>query len=303
MAQPLIAALKKLLDADTPLFASQLTLAQRRHLDTVRQKIGGIACQLHGNSIRYQLTDRQRILNYLRHLQPETTMAEHANLPQRAQNIGQSRHSKSGQHAHQSSYVLLKSISENVIWQQQQQSEQQQLKLTELTTQYGVAALKTHPDDTWSSQQPLWLIENQALFDQLDWLPSDATGSLLYYAGQLPNRLLDWLAATPRYSTLILFADYDGVGFSNFVRLKQRCPDAKFWLMPHWQDKIVRYGNKEIWQNTHADFVRAYGQLLQQATGQSDTALQKMENDHDVLVLCQQLQQHGLALEQEAVWW
>lgn len=302
MAQPLIAALQKLLDADAPLFASQLTPAQRRHLDTVRQKIGGIACQLQGNSTRYQLTDRQRILNYLRHLQPEVAAAEHAHLPQRAQNIGQSRHSKSGQHAHQSIYVLLKSISENVIWQKQQ-SEQQQLKLTELTTQYGVAALKIHPDDTWSSQQPLWLIENQALFDQLDWLPSDATGSLLYYAGQLPNRLLDWLAAKPRCSVLILFADYDGVGLSNFVRLKQRCPDAQFWLMPHWQEKIVRYGNKEIWQNTHADFVRAYGQLLQQITAQSDTELQKMEQDHDVLVLCQQLQQHGLALEQEAVWW
>jgi len=302
MAQPLIVALHKLLDADTPLFASQLTAAQRRHLDTVRQKIGGIACQLHGNSTRYQLTDRQRILNYLRHLQPEVATAEHAHLPQRAQNIGQSRHSKSGQQAHQFSYVLLKSISENVIWQQQQ-PEQPQLKLTELTTQYGVAALKIHPNDTWSSQQPLWLVENQALFDQPDWFPSDATGSLLYYAGQLPNRLLDWLAATPRCSALILFADYDGVGLSNFVRLKQRCPDAQFWLMPHWQDKIMRYGNSEIWQNTHDDFVRAYAQLLQQTRAQPDTALQKISTDHDVFVLCQQLQQHGLALEQEAVWW
>jgi len=65
----------------------------------------------------------------------------------------------------------------------------------------------------------------------------------------------------------------------------------------------MRYGSKEIWQNTHADFVRAYGQLLQQTTAQSDTALQKMEQDNAVLALCQQLQQHGLALEQEAVWW
>lgn len=219
-------------------------------------------------------------------------------MPQHAQNIGQSRHSKSGQHAHQSSYMLLKNISADVIWQQ----EQQQLKLTELTTQYGVAALKIHSDDTWSSQQPLWLVENQARFDQLDWLPCDATGSLLYYAGQLSNRLLDWLAVTPRCSALILFADYDGGGLSNFVRLKQRCPQAKFWLMPDWQDKIVRYGNPSIWQNTHDDFVRAYAQLLQQTTRQSATQLQKIATDNDVLALCQQLQQHGLALEQEAVW-
>ena len=303
MANPLAAALHKLLDAEVPLFSSQFTPAQRRQIDSVRQKMGGIACQIQGNSIRYQLTDRQRILNYLRHIQPEIITAEHAHLPQRAQNIGQSRHSKSAQHAHQSSYVLLKSISENVIWQQQEPQPQQQLKLTELTAQYGVAALKIHPDDSWSSEQPLWLVENQALFDQLDWLPPDATGSLLYYAGQLSNRLLDWLAAKPRCSALILFADYDGVGLSNFVRLKQRCPDAQFWLMPDWQDKIVRYGNKEIWQNTHADFVRAYGQLLQQATAQPDTALQKIATDNDVLALCQQLQQHGSALEQEAVWW
>gem|GEM_PF-6114841 len=65
----------------------------------------------------------------------------------------------------------------------------------------------------------------------------------------------------------------------------------------------MRYGNSEIWQNTHDDFVRAYAQLLQQTRAQPDTALQKISTDHDVFVLCQQLQQHGLALEQEAVWW
>ena len=83
MANPLAAALQKLLDADVPLLASQLTPAQRRQIDSVRQKMGGIACQIQGNSIRYQLTDRQRILNYLRHIQPEIITAEHAHLPQR----------------------------------------------------------------------------------------------------------------------------------------------------------------------------------------------------------------------------
>lgn len=63
----------------------------------------------------------------------------------------------------------------------------------------------------------------------------------------------------------------------------------------------MRYGNAEIWQNTLADFICAHGQLLQQTMAQSDTVLQKIVADDDVLVFCRQLQQHGLALEQEAV--
>jgi len=291
MAHPLAVALQRLLDADQPVLASQFTPAQRRELDELRQKIGGIACQIQGKAIRYQPTDRQRLLNYLRQIQPESATTDLPHLPQRAQNLGQSRHTKSGSSAHTYSYLLLKSVSADVIWHNHQQC----LPLTTLTAQHGVAALQIHTDDAWSSQQPLWLVENQALFDQPDWLPCDATGSLLYYAGQLSNRLLDWLAAQPRGSALILFADYDGVGLSNFVRLQQRCPQAQFWLMPHWQDKLARYGNEAIWKNTHGDFVRAYAQLLAQ--------LDHIDQRDSVLTLCQQLQQHGLALEQEAVWW
>lgn len=291
MAHPLAVALQRLLDADEPLLASQFTPAQRRELDALRQKIGGIACQIQGKAIRYQPTDRQRLLNYLRQIQPESATTDLSHLPQRAQNLGQSRDTKSGSSAHTYSYLLLKSLSAGVIWHNQQQC----LALTTLTAQHGVAALQIYTDDAWSSQQPLWLVENQALFDQPDWLPCDATGSLLYYAGQLSNRLLDWLAAKPRSSALILFSDYDGVGLSNFVRLKQRCPQAQFWLMPHWQDKLARYGNEAIWKNTHGDFVRAYAQLSAQ--------LDHIDETDSVLALCQQLQQHGLALEQEAVWW
>jgi hypothetical protein len=291
MAHPLAVALQRLLDADQPVLASQFTPAQRRELDALRQKIGGIACQIQGKAIRYQPTDRQRLLNYLRQIQPYSATTDLPHLPQRAQNLGQSRHTKSGSSAHTYSYLLLKSVSADVIWHNHQQC----LPLTTLTAQHGVAALQIHTDDAWSSQQPLWLVENQALFDQPDWLPCDATGSLLYYAGQLSNRLLDWLAAQPRGSALILFADYDGVGLSNFVRLQQRCPQAQFWLMPHWHDKLARYGNEAIWKNTHGDFVRAYAQLLAQ--------LDHIDQRDSVLTLCQQLQQHGLALEQEAVWW
>ncbi len=48
------------------------------------------------------------------------------------------------------------------------------LKRRAALTVLGAAALAIHAGSTWRSEHPLWLVENQALFDRLDWLPSSS---------------------------------------------------------------------------------------------------------------------------------
>lgn len=55
----------------------------------------------------------------------------------------------------------------------------------------GASAIAIAASDGWTTDKPIWLVENQALFDRLDWLPAGASGSLIYYGGQLSNLLLD----------------------------------------------------------------------------------------------------------------
>ena len=128
------------------------------------------------------------------------------------------------------------------------------------------------------------------MFDDLSWLPAEATGTVLYYAGHIHGVLLDWLAHQPRCSELILFADYDGVGLSNYVRLCERLEQkVQFWLMPHWQQKLQHMGNRELWLKNRPLF------------DSSVEKLNHLEAVKAVTPLIEAMRHSALALEQEAV--
>ena len=144
--------------------------------------------------------------------------------------------------------------------------------------------------DDWHTAAPLWLIENQALFDDISWLPADASGTLCYYSGQLSGLLLYWLAERPRASQVILFPDYDGIGLQNFARLYELIGGTcKLWLMPHWQERLRLYGNQRIWQDNLANYQDAVSRL------------RSLGMPSELAELCDALQGMGLALEQESV--
>lgn len=154
------------------------------------------------------------------------------------------------------------------------------------TRDFGAACLRITPDDDWHTDAPLWLIENQALFDRTDWLPPGPAVTLLYYNGQLSDLLVRWLAARPRGSRLIHFPDYDGIGLANFARLHAQLGDAcHFWLMPGWADSLQRYGSHALWLRTLDPFLRVRPDL-----------------PSHLAPLLTQMELNGLALEQEAVW-
>ncbi len=287
MSGALSDALGKLLASESGLANSQFTPAQRGALDDFARKTGAIRLQSQGRGSLFLVIDRPLAEAHLRQLRPLQGDAVPDDLPIRAANVGMYRNSKGSAAGHTRQYLLLKSIDQAVRWHD---GQGQELDLPAITQLCGAAALAIHPADDWSSASPLWLVENQALFDDLRWLPAGTSGTLCYYAGQLSGVVLDWLEKKPRASQIVFFPDYDGIGLQNFARLCERVGDAcDFWLIPGWRDLINRYGNRKIWQDNLANYQDAVSRL---------TALGMQV---ELAELCRELQTSGLALEQETV--
>lgn len=294
MSRSLVAALVKLLEGDgqtQTCRASDLTTAQRLALEELARRTGALRVKREGGGSVYQVVDLEILTSHLKILRPQHADQISSSIPKRAANIAQSRDSKSRSHAHDLHYLLIKSISDGVVWRQQRGDVEHIFDLTHATNTAGAGVLAIREEDNWFCDAPLWLVENQALFDRLDWLPSGVSCSVAYYAGQLPGRLLNWLANRPRASQVIIFPDYDGVGLLNYAKLMEVCRSpCVFWLMPDWPALLKKYGSTVVWQNTQSEFQIAYPRL--KTAGAPD----------GVLELCVELSKQGLALEHESVW-
>lgn len=281
--QSLRASLLKLQGKDT-VPASQFTPAQRSALDRFARQTGAVSCQRQGRGDVYCVCNQVVFDAHLVELSPQVAPSVAEQLPLRAQHVAHARSSKARYHQHSSYYPLLKAVGDSVTWHESERGAE--LPLEAFTRDFGAATLCIQPDDAWHTDQALWLIENQALFDRTDWLPKGTRATLLYYGGQLDGRLLSWLGQRPRASRVILFPDYDGVGLANFSRLYEKLGDAcECWLMPQWERKLARYGSNPLWRDTLRYFAEAVDHLPAYMRG-----------------LTEQMQRLGLALEQEAVW-
>ena len=284
MADQALRAVLLKLQAKSPLPASQFTAAQRMALDQFARQTGAVNCLRQGRGDVYSVCDQAVFDAHVTQLSPQVAPSIAEQLPLRAQHVAHARDSKARRHQHGMYYPLLKAVGGAVSWHEADRDAE--LALSAATCDFGAASLRIQPDDAWHTEQALWLVENQALFDRTDWLPEGTQATLLYYGGQLDGRLLSWLGHRPRASRVILFADYDGVGLSNFARLREALGDAcDFWLMPQWESKLARYGSIQLWRGTLRHFTTAVAQL-----------------PASVRELTEQMQHLGMALEQEAVW-
>lgn len=264
--------------------ASQFTPAQRNALDRFARQTGAVSCQRQGRGDLYCICDPAVFETHVIELSPQVEPSVAQQLPLRAQHVAHARNSKARHHQHASYYPLLKAVGDLVTWREGERDAE--LALGAVTRDFGAATLCIQPNDAWHTEQALWLVENQALFDRTDWLPEGTLATLLYYGGQLDGRLLTWLSQRQRASRVILFPDYDGVGLANFARLYEMLGDAcECWLMPQWESKLARYGSNPLWRDT-----------LRHFTGAVDHLPAYMRD------LTVQMQRLGLALEQEAVW-
>lgn len=288
MSRVLADALEKLLAAQGTAAATLFTVAQRRQLDLFARQTGALRLLTQGSGASYRLNDAELARSHLAVLRPVALADLDQDLPARANNIARMRDSKGRRHGHATGYLLLKAIGPGVHWTRE---DGVLLDVSGATDVAGAAAIAISAQDGWSTDRPIWLVENQALFDRPDWLPTGASGSLVYYGGQLSNLLLDWLAQRQRASGIVFFPDYDGVGLLNYSRLieKSRCP-VEFWLMPEWAELLPKYGSNSVWNSTRRQFDAAVLRLGQSGMPESLDAL------------CRALAAHGLALEHEAVW-
>ncbi|MEI6709254.1 MAG: hypothetical protein WCK96_19195 [Methylococcales bacterium] len=285
----IIKALQLLQEKQT-VIRSDFTKNQQQYLNNLIKQTGIISLNKQGNGFVYQVINISALQSYLKHLQPLAESELSPDLPQRSRNIGLYKNSKQINAEHEFCYLLLKAVGDNIYWF----NHEYRINISEQTHTQGVSSLMIQVSDDWQSQTPLFLVENQNLFDRLDWLPANFNGSVIYYGGNMKKRLLKWLAYKIRASELILFSDYDGVGFSNFLNLYQAVKNqqsCQFYLMPNWQVKLALFGNRKIWQDNNLLFHNAI-QSLDKIDALTD----------EVFDLVIAMQAAGKGLEQEAIW-
>ncbi|HDO1354902.1 TPA: hypothetical protein P2Q89_000295 [Aeromonas veronii] len=289
MSRSLISALRKLRQApEGRLASSKLSEGQHRELTSFAQATGSIQSRRLGGGVVFEVSLPEVVEQQWRQLVPLEACLFTNDLPSRARNIASTRSSKGAEHRHDIGYLLLKAGPGQVDWHD---DKGHLLDLRASTDQFGAAALAIHTGSTWQTEHPLWLIENQALFDRLDWLPSASLASIAYYSGQLSNTLIDWLAGCQRAPEIVFFPDYDGVGLLNYARLRAKVGDSvSFWLMPQWSERLIRFGCPSLWQDTQREFTA----MTKHPVAACFTS--------ELMALVRQMQRQGLALEQEAVW-
>lgn len=289
MSLVLVKALTRLIEVYPDSIAgSTLTPSQKKQLDEFGRKTQSIQATPKGRGVVYRILDMDVVKVTLEQLVPHQNVSPL--VPKRAVNIASTRSSKQGRAGHDVTYVLAKAVA-NPLWES---SEGLTEHLNVATEEFGVFSLEVGGERNrdLNTHQSIWLVENQALFDRLDWLPNNEPTTVIWYRGQLHNKLIDWLSVQERAPMVYFFADYDGVGLSNYRRLKEKLEErAEFWMMPNWKELLNRYGQNQLWNDT----AREFNSFLE-----SNSNLLVQSSDLQALVL--EMQTNGLALEQESIW-
>lgn len=286
MNRSLREALVKLQDSGGECLGSRFTPSQKRVLDEFLRRTACVTKLRQGNGFVYHISNSPVFEQHLRELRPDADSANQAH-PVRAQNLALTRSTKGRKSSHAASYRLLKATMPGVTWN----SDRELLDLWQLTSIAGALAIDISQNETpLATDSPLWLVENQGLLDDTSWVPEGLHGSVLYYQGQLSERLIEWLCGKKRSPRILFFPDYDGVGLENYARLRIALgEDIELWLMPDWKRKLERYGDPLVWRNTLKYVASA------------EEKLGSYQEPEEVLELFEALKLSGKALEQEAV--
>lgn len=276
----------KLEDSGGECLGSRFTPTQKRVLDEFLRRTACVAKLRQGNGFVYRISNSPVFEQHLRELRPDADSANRAH-PVRAQNLAFTRSTKGRKSLHTASYRLLKATMPGVSWNR----DGELLDLWQLTSIAGALAIDISRNETpLATDNPLWLVENQGLLDDTSWVPEGLHGSVLYYQGQVSERLIEWLCEKKRSPRILMFPDYDGVGLENYARLRKALgDDVELWLMPDWTTKLERYGNSEVWRNNLKYVANA------------EASLNLDQEPDEVLELIAALKLSGKALEQEAV--
>ena len=125
------------------------------------------------------------------------------------------------------------------------------LDVSECTKRYGIAALAVDYEDCsrqWRSDSPVGLVENLNLLmnAELYMKATGFNGVLLYYAGQIPANLINWMNRTKLSDRYTVFPDYDWVGLSNALRISLSLHgDVSIHTPDNLIELMQKYGNRD----------------------------------------------------------
>lgn len=241
----LVAALGKLRDAGGEIPSSRLTQAQQRLLEQWGSNTKAVGVRPAGRGKVYYVAAgrEQAIQNALDEASPGVANGDIAELHPRAANLAAHRSTKAGTMVAHHHLLPLKPAGQGATWSSLDRSFQ----IVEACEHTGAALLPILPADDWRTSGDLWLVENQAMFDNTTWLPPASAGTVTYFAGEIHSRLLAWLESRPRAGRVVLFPDYDANGLCNLERLMARCAcPAELYLFDGWEQALVTYGDRGL---------------------------------------------------------
>ena len=213
----------------------------RADLERWGERSGCLALERHGRGCVLRVLRPAILESEIGKLRPHEDCSS---LVNRAANLARFRDTKTGESRQDYSYMLAKAFGEAVVIQR----AEKMIDLSAHSAMLGCFAIPLQDEPTiWQGDFPLMLVENQALFDHTGWLRPDWRGLLLYYQGNISERLLLWLHAS-RFPSVTLFPDYDGVGLGNFARLREALPTAQWHWEEGWENALSLYGNRSLWQ-------------------------------------------------------
>jgi len=259
---------------------SSLTPAQRSALETWAESSRAVVASMRGAGETYRVIDRVLLEQASRELSPGPLPGggQFSELPRRSVNLARARNTKSGSSALETAHLHLRSVQGPIEW----------------TTVGGhlilepngaASVLVAEAGDNWHTDAPLWLVENQTLFDRLNWHhgPPSTVG---LYSGHLSRALLAWLSCRSRAPAVIHFPDYDGIGLQNYSRLKAACPGAELFVPDDFERLLMAYGNRALFKRTHKQLMNSLSAIDGDAVASRAISL---------------MLANGLALEQEAI--
>ncbi len=248
MKETTIRILKRLLDEET-VRASDISRTAQAEIQPLLSS-GTIRQEHLGGGSRYYVVDRQAVAGVLEASRPAWEAPQ--GTPPRATAVRHRRDAKRGE-PDTPTAVLLRSCRDSNLWSDGQNS----LDVAALTRTAGVAAFAITPGDKWYSHDTLGMVENKEVFFNCHKLyRSTECGAFLYYGGNVATRLAEWLASRRRAQRILFYPDYDPVGLSNFVTLKQTVGSSVQLVVPEELEELLRRWGKQSLLSNNVAYLR-----------------------------------------------
>jgi len=180
--------------------------------------------------------------------------------------------------------ILLRAWSDSVLW-----CNDQLVPVTEATRLHGVFSFTVTPQHVYELRGACALIENPAVLFGFERLTLCAEVPVaLYGGGRISARMLGWLSEQPAPNFQVIhLPDYDPMGLSEFVRLRNRLGDRLTLYLPsNLSDCFARFGNSE---------------LLRFPRSQSLLAKLRLSPISELRAVIDLIDRHHAGLEQEAL--